>query len=91
MSGTSVDVTEVFGSGGFTSNSSSFNLVPGLAFDLRRGYDLSDESVRESVWEHLKRDRSWLIIGSPPCAAFSTLAALNPGTSEFGDAVTRGL
>ena len=53
MSTASVDVSELFNAQVFTTRASAFNLTPGTSFDLRDGYDLGDEKVRESVWAHL--------------------------------------
>ena len=62
-----------------------------MAFDLRNGYDLSDPETRRLVWEHLERDRPWLIVGSPPCSAFSTLTSLSQDTDALRASVARGL
>ena len=38
--------------------------MPGLAFDLRTGWDLNDPAQRANMWSHLQHERPILIVGS---------------------------
>ena len=83
LSGTKVDVSELFGGGSFVeaSKATALNLTPGTAYDLRTGFNLSDPKVRGGVWEDLERQKPAIVVGSPMCAAFSTLAAMQDKSS----------
>ena len=72
-----VDIAELFCPGRFVEKASLFNLLPGTAFDIRQGWDLTTSVGRQSCWEALASERPELVIGSPPCAQFSVLQALN--------------
>lgn len=81
----SVDVAELFNPSRFGARAKAFDLVKGTAFDLRTGWDLSQESQRALCWEQLEREQPHVVIGSPMCAPFSTLAGFNankPGQQE---------
>ena len=54
-----------------------FGLIPGDSFDLRTGYDLTDETVQAQVKSKINKDRPRLVIGSPPCTWYSRLMQLN--------------
>ena len=41
-----VHVSELFGPGRFTSRASAFDLMPGMAMDLRTGFDFNMEQDR---------------------------------------------
>ena len=70
-----VDLAEVFGDR-FTEKAKVLQLIPGTAFDLRTGWDLSTDNGRNECWKQLHLELPELVIGSPPCRAFSTLMAL---------------
>ena len=72
-----VDVAEVFSPGRFTSGAAYFKLMPGTAFDLLEGWDLSTAAGRAACWQALEEEKPTLVVGSPPCATFSTLRFLN--------------
>ena len=73
-----VHVSELFGLGRFTSRASAFDLMPGMAMDLRTGFDFNLEQDRVRARAIIEEEKPWLIVGSPMCAAFSPLVALNP-------------
>ena len=60
----SVHVAEVFSSPGTARLVHRFGLNPGLAFDLRTGWDLNDPARRAKMWSHLQLERPILIVGS---------------------------
>ena len=73
-----VDVTEIFSPERVTKLCKKYHLVPGDSFDLRTGYDLSDEETQALVVNKIDKSRLALVIGSPPCTMFSRLQQLNP-------------
>ena len=83
--------SEVFCPPRFTAMASRYGLTPGLAFDLRCGWDLDNPSARKAVWEHLQVERPLLLVGSPECKAFSTLQNLNKGSKAYEETLAKGL
>ena len=49
-----VDVTEIFSPERFSSRARAFGLRPGLAFDLRTGWDFTRADHQEASWKELK-------------------------------------
>ena len=60
----SVHVAEVFSSHGKARFVHRFGLTPGLALDLRTGWDLNDPAQRTKMWSHFQQERPILIVGS---------------------------
>ena len=63
----SVHVAEVFSSPRTARLVHRFGLTPGLAFDLRTGWDLNDPSRRAKMWSHMQHESPILIVGSWQC------------------------
>ena len=78
----SVDISELFNPERFTSKASPFKLIPGTAFDICTGWDLSTEAGRAACWTQLELEMPTVVIGSPPCGPFSAIQNLNPETPE---------
>ena len=72
-----VDITEVFSPIRVNKVCKKFGLIPGDSFDLRDGYDLSDDRTQAYVVRRVREANPKLLIGSPPCTMFSRLQALN--------------
>ncbi|CAK0899647.1 unnamed protein product, partial [Prorocentrum cordatum] len=72
-----VAVSELYGPGRFTSRSSAFDLEPGTAYDIRAGYDSSQEGDRQRAQATIELEQPLLITGSPMRAPWSNLQALN--------------
>ncbi|CAK0839184.1 unnamed protein product [Prorocentrum cordatum] len=72
-----VAVSEPYGPGRFTSRSSAFDLEPGTAYDIRTGYDFSQEGDRQRAQATIELEQPLLITGSPTRAPWSNLQALN--------------
>ena len=72
-----VDVTEVFSPERVTRLCHKYGLVAGDSFDLRDGFDLSDERTQARVIQRINTTKPGLVIGSPPCTWFSGLMVLN--------------
>ena len=53
----SVHVAEVISIPGTARFVHGFGLTPGLAFDLRTGWDLNDPAQRAKIWSHLQHER----------------------------------
>ena len=60
-----VHVSELFGPGRFTSRASAFDLMPGMAMDLRTGFDFNMEQDRVRARAIIEEEKPWLIFGSP--------------------------
>ncbi len=58
-------VSELFGPGRFTSRTSTFYLMPGMAMDLRTGFDFNMEQDRVRARAIIEEEKPWLIVGSP--------------------------
>ena len=87
-----VHVAEVFSPPRVTAMASRFGLTPGLAFDLRTGWDLDQLDQRQKLWKYLKEERPMLIVGSPECKAFCKLQSLNDKTSpQYRRTLRQGL
>ena len=71
------DITEVLSPQRVATVCSKYNLTPGDSFDLRDGYDLSDERTQALVISRIKKSQPSMVIGSPPCTMFSRLQQLN--------------
>ena len=71
--GNQTHVSEVFSPPRFTAQCHRFGLTPGLAMDLRTGWDFDVAEHRDKAWEHLVHDQPYLVIGSPECKAFSSM------------------
>ena len=78
-----VDIMEVFSPGRFTEKTGAFDLRPGLALDLRTGWDLSDPNVVKKAWLAWKDSEPTLLVISPMCKAFSVLQNLSNDTEKY--------
>lgn len=78
-----VDVSEVFSPPRITKEAERQRLVTGGAYDLKTGFDLSKEQDRGRMWQELEEDEPELVVGSPPCTAFSLLQELNYRAMDF--------
>ena len=72
-----VDITEVYSPERVNRLCHKYGLVAGDSFDIRHGYDLSDEVVQARVIQRINRTKPALFIGSPPCTWFSRFMQLN--------------
>ena len=71
------DITEVFSPERVTRLCNKYGLIAGDSFDLRDGYDLSDEKTQALVINRILTTEPTLVIGSPPCTCFSRIQQLN--------------
>ena len=85
------DVAEVFCPPRFTPRASRFGLLPGLAFDLRSGWDLDDPRHIAALWRYLDMVKPYLVVGSPECKAFSQLRHLNKDHKDYDETLRKGM
>ena len=88
--GAGCHVSEVFCPPRFTAMAHRYGLTPGIAFDLRSGWDLDDPKAQKAVWEHLETERPFLVVGSLECKAFSSLHNLNPDSPKYRETLAAG-
>eukprot|EP00971_Amphidinium_carterae_P245664 4878699-Amphidinium_carterae.1 len=72
----SVDLAEAWNPNRFGKRAKAFGLTPGVALDLRLGWDLGDEKQQREATELLERQGPYLLILSPMCGGFSALRHL---------------
>ena len=72
-----VGLTEVFSPESVTKLCSKCGLVAGDSFVLRDGYDLLDPRTQAMVVRRVMTTEPALVIGFPPCMAFSRIQHLN--------------
>ncbi|CAK0837665.1 unnamed protein product, partial [Prorocentrum cordatum] len=72
-----VAVSELHGPGRVTSRSSAFDFEPSTAYDIRTGYDFSQEGDRQRAKATIELEQPLLTTGSPTRAPWSNLQALN--------------
>ena len=51
--------------------------APGISFDLKTGWDLTDGKQVQEMWRKLEEEDPIIVILSPPCTAFSQLQEWN--------------
>ena len=86
-----VDVAGVFSPGRLAEHAHLFGLTPGLAADLRTGWDLSTQEGQRECWKHLEREDPYFILGSPMCKASSVLQSFNKGSENYQVTLKHGL
>ena len=76
-------ISEVYSPPTFTSLASEYSLTPGTSFDITVNdenglpWDFDIPEQRERCKQRILKDKPWLLVGSPPCTAFSSLQNLN--------------
>ena len=85
-----VDFAELFCPGRFAAAAGAFHLTPGSAFDLRTGWDLTTAEGQAACWKALEEQQPAVVIGSPPCAAFSALLNLKPKSAKWREMLQKG-
>ena len=68
-----VDLCEVFSPPRVGKDATKFGLQAGDAMDLTTGWDFNREEHRVIAEERLEKQKPLVLIGSPPCVAFSQL------------------
>ena len=82
------DLSEVYSPPRVTKDGASLGLKCAFAFGVivldKDGYvwDFSERSCRKRAWQRLRAECPYMLIGSPPCTAFSIIQSLNARTPE---------
>ena len=72
-----VDIAEVFSPPRIAAMAQRMGFVAGSSMDLKTGWDFSRADHRRVAIETLVREKPWIVVGSPPCTAFSVIQNLN--------------
>ncbi|MFM7982950.1 MAG: hypothetical protein ACKPKO_26860, partial [Candidatus Fonsibacter sp.] len=91
MSGSPVDVVEIFSLGRLTGGATLFGLTPGAAYDLRLGWDLSDSQQRRRCRLDLVEQDPYFILGSPLCKSFSILQQFALDSPSYQETLRVGM
>ena len=73
-----VDVCEVFSPPRVTVEATRFGMSAGDAMDLTTGWDFNIPEHRHRAEQYVDQEKPLVLIGSPPCVAFSQLQSLAP-------------
>ena len=73
-----IDVCEVFSPPRVGTEAAKLGMKVGDAMDLTTGWDFNIPEHRRKEEEYIDREKQLVLIGSPPCVAFSPLQTLNP-------------
>ena len=74
----SVDVCEVYSPPRVTAEAKKFGMEIGDAMDLTTGWDFSIPGQRQEAERYIDEENPLVLIGSPPCVAFSQLQTMIP-------------
>ena len=77
-----VDVAEIYSPPRVGGEAARFGLKAGEAMDLITGWDFDRLEDRERAEEYVRREKPFILIGSPMCTMFSQLQTLTPWTNE---------
>ena len=89
--GSRPQVAEIFSPPRLTASAAKFNLIPGLALDLRTGWDLDNPRHVAAAWKYLREAKPYLLLGSPECKAFSTMQIMNKSNPAYAETHRRGM
>ena len=85
-----VDVSEVFSPPRVSSEAAKFGLVAGDAMDLTTGWDFTRQDHQMEAERRIDEQKPLVLIGSPPCTAFSQLQSLSPASESKEKPCERG-
>ena len=77
-----VDMCEVFSPPRVGPEAVKFGLEVGDAMDLTTGWDFTKAEDRQRADEYVDKNEPLVLIGSPPCVAFSQLQSLIPDSDR---------
>ena len=86
-----VDMCEVFSPLRVGKEAVKFGLNAGDAMDLTTGWDFKKESDRQRAGEYVDKEEPLVLIGSPPCVAFSQLQSLSPESENKAKQLAEGI
>ena len=85
-----MDVCEVFSPPRVGKEATKFGMKPGDAMDLTTGWDFNLASHRAKAEEYVDKEKPLVLIGSPPCVAFSQLQSLIPDSDRKARQLAEG-
>ena len=68
-----------------------FGMNLGDAMDLTTGWDFNVAEHRQRLEEYVDREQPLVLIGSPPCVAFSKLQSLSPDSDRKVEQLAEGI
>ena len=86
-----VDMCEVFSLPRVSKEAIKHGLEVGDAMDLTTGCDFNLESHRRKAEAYVEEQEPLVLIGSPPCVAFSQLEALIPDSQRKARQLAEGI
>ena len=86
-----MDVCEVFSPPRVGPEAVKFGLSAGDAMDLTTGWDFNKEEDRKRAEEYVDKEEPLVIIGSPPCVAFSPLQTLVQDSDRKAEQLAEGI
>ena len=86
-----VDMCEVFSLPRVGIEARKFGLSPGDAMDITTGWDFNKEEDRQRAEAYLDKEEPLVLIGSPPCVAFSQLQSLIPDSDRKRKQLAEGI
>ena len=81
---------EVFSPPRVGKEATKFGMKPGDAMDLTTVWDFNLASHRARAEEYVDKEKPLVLIGSPPCAAFSRLQSLIPNSDRKAKQLAEG-
>ena len=87
----SVDVCEVFSPPRVGKEAAKFGMEAGDAMDLTTGWDFNIPEHRRKAEEYIDKVKPLVLIGSPPCVAFSQLQTLIPDSQRKANQLAEGI
>ena len=86
-----VDVSDVFSPPRVGVEAAKFGLVAGDAMGLTTGWDFTRRDHRLEAERRLDQQKPLVLIGSPPCTAFSQLQSLSPASDNKKKTLQEGI
>ena len=86
-----VDVSEVFSPPRVSSEAKKCGLEPGDAMDLTTGWDFTRQDHRLEAEKRVDEQKPLVLIGSPPCTAFSQLQSMSPASANKENTLREGI
>jgi hypothetical protein len=80
--GEQVEITEMYSPPRITEEAKKWGIKTGEAMDLTTGWDFRRQGDRERAWQHIRRCKPQLIVGSPMCTMFSVMQNFTKWTEE---------
>ena len=87
----SVDLCEVFSPPRVGQEAVKFGIKAGDAMDLTTGWDFNIPEHRRQAEEYVDKEKPLVLIGSPPCVAFSQLQTLIPDSPRKAHQLAEGI